>query len=288
MLVISRIIAFCILSLFFQFRSPVLIVTDPSSTLIYGTSRAQTRQIGASLILFRPIIPVLVMENAAPEIIVESVKAAHKAPHAVLFPFHFSDAARRFQDESQGTQVLVLQGRQRLDSQGDLTIVGTDTVTDLYRAGVLAAFLIEEDSGIVVIHDPIFPDSQKIAFEKGLIDGGFAEEANFINSNSDYDSWQDINCVVMANPSNRYFEWNHNIPIILFSWVDPGLTPNNIKIIFDDSPLTLAAESLRLFKKGGGTLPSKIIIPSGRLKGAEGIIRKLSGQGAYTDNSRVE
>jgi hypothetical protein len=60
-----------------------------------------------------------------------------------------------------------------------------------------------------------------------------------------FNAYGDIGCVVVAGPAVRFFEQNLNIPVILFSWVDPTYTPAIVKHIFDDSHWILASRALR-------------------------------------------
>ena len=268
--------ALLIIALFYWSRPPVLMLTDPSLTLLYGSSRARSKEAGISLRLFRPFISVQVANNASPEIVVEAVKAVHKAPMAVFFPYHFIEAARRFKDELPGITVIVMEGRQMVDQGDDFVVISTDSDTDFYRAGICAALLTRDSTGgIVFYQNTSFKDSHREAFEKGLEKGGFIKETFFLDSSTDYYSWQDISCVVISGPAVRFFERNLDIPVILFSWIDPSMTPANVKIIFDNSPWALAVESLRLLKSGGSTLPSPIILPLGRLGKSGTEIRKL-------------
>ena len=275
--IIAAFLALVIIALFFMFRPPVLMVSDPYLTLLYGETRAWIKQIEISMILFRPFIPVVLSGNAPSEIVVEAIKAAHRAPKAVLFPYHYADAARRLRDELPEIPVLILGGRHEKDPEDDFIIVTTDIEADYYRAGVYAAFLVQEESGIVVFHDTNFIDSHQAAFENGLEKGGFLEleEVVYVGSQFDYPSWRGISCVVAGGPAARFFERGMDIPVILFSWVDPRITPGNIKVLLDDSPWAMAVHSLRMLEQGGGTLPSRLIIPSGRSIEGESAIMRL-------------
>jgi hypothetical protein len=58
-----------------------------------------------------------------------------------------------------------------------------------------------------------------------------------------------------------------DIPAILFSWLDPALTPADVVVIFDDSPWALAAPAARMAAEGvaEGLIPSKPLIISRRI-----------------------
>ena len=82
-------------------------------------------------------------------------------------------------------------------------------------------------------------------------------EPVFANVSADYSSYSGIACVVITGPAHDFLENNPGIPVILFSWIDPALTPEPVKLIFDDSPLTLAVRALK-------PLPSGEILVSSR------------------------
>jgi hypothetical protein len=61
------------------------------------------------------------------------------------------------------------------------------------------------------------------------------------------------------------------------------MTPRNVKVLFDDSPWARVVESLKVLKSGGGMLPSNLILPSGRLKGASLNIRRIATEKVVFD-----
>jgi hypothetical protein len=86
----------------------------------------------------------------------------------------------------------------------------------------------------------------------------------------------------MATPADNYLDNNPVIPTILFSWLDPGVTPREIKLIVDDSPWAQAAAAVKLLhpKEGAAPVsgpvlvPSEILIPGGRI-GDAGLKRDI-------------
>ena len=276
--VIGHFLGILIIFVVYLFRSPVLMVSDASLSLLYGASRAQAKQLEISMKTFRPFVLVTVAENAPVEIVVEAIKAGHNAPRAVLFPYYFIDAARRFHEEVPGIPALVLGGRHTGDIEGEPAFLRTDNEADFYRAGAIAAFLSREaeEGDIVLFYDVAFGDEEQAAFEKGLEEGNFSGEKIYLSAGSDYYSWQNVFCVVVAGPAARFFDRALDKPVVLFSWIDPGMTPRNVKVLFDDSPWARASESLRILNRGGGKLPSELILPSGRLAKDRAAVRKLA------------
>jgi len=275
-LVLSIIIALLLISGFalrvFFSRPPVLIVTDISFSQLYGPERLerQIRRITASF--FRQVIQVLVDESAGPELVAIAAEEASGEPWAVIFPYRYLEGARRYREAMPETQILVVGGSSR-SAVGGFSVVNTDTHTDLYRAGMAAALFTGEKTPLF-LSDGSLSDDLREVFQQGLTDNGCLLEPIFLNATSSYSYWTEIGCVVVAGPAARFAEQNMDIPIILFSWIDPSLTPGTVKIVFDDSHLTLAVEALRAMPAWEILLPSSPTIFEDRI-GEKGIYSKL-------------
>jgi hypothetical protein len=272
-------------------RAPVIVVTDSSFFLLYGKSRTLLAQAEISLRLGRRVLNALVSEGAGSDVIALGVKTYSAAPYAVLFPYSYAESARRYKAESPEVKVLILEGRIRgtkQDEEGPL-LLGTDTGLDFYRAGLIAAGLVKgTENGILVYHDETMDEEDKEAFLEGLKARGFEKDPDYLSINADYSSWHQLGCVVINGSAPYFFEKNLKIPVILFSWADPGATPWGVKAIFDDSPWALAAEAVKsaYTPQSAQYLPSKIIFPAKRIDDKEiaELVKKL-GSEAYIGKS---
>ena len=256
----------------FYRRPPVLIVTDISFSQLYGPERLRRQFRRISFSLFRQVIPVLVDEGAGPELVGIAAEEAFGTPWAVIFPYRYLGGARRYMDAMIDTRVFVVGGSLRT-SQWDPSFVITDTRTDLYRAGMAAALFTGEKKPLF-LSDGDLSDELREAFRQGLVDNGCLLEPVFVNASSSYSSWSESGCVVVAGPAAGFVEQNLDIPMILFSWIDPSLTPETVKLVFDDSHLTLVVEALKAPPAAEIFLPSSPLIFRDRIEG-KGIFTKL-------------
>jgi hypothetical protein len=253
----------------FLLRSPVLIVTDASFNSLYGSMRARFSGFGCSLVLGRRVIPVPVSEGASPDVVVLAVGAVASSPHAVLFPYRYYEAGRQYKEDFPGVPVLVLGSKAEEVPAGEgLVPVYADRETDFYRAGLCAAFLSREGNhgDVLVFSDGTIPAGEREAFLEGLRAQGFIRNPVYVGLTSDYQNYQDVSCVVLAGPATRFFAENRGVPVLLFSWLDPALTPAEVKVIFDDSPWALAVGAVKAAEGGAekGVLPSRSLIPRER------------------------
>jgi len=258
-----------ILSGVFFLRSPVLVVTDASFYLIYGSQRFNRAAVRNSFALFRRIVPVPVAENAALDIIALVVETASSAPYAVIFPQRYANAAVFYSTRHPQTPVLVMWGRNPLPpgfaQNTNIVFVRTDMEADLSRAGAVAAVLAQETQEVLFLTDKAmdsaYLDSRgqyRQMFTSGLRAQGFTGEPVFLNANLQHTSYTDIGSVVIAGPASDFLERSLNIPVVLFSWIDPALTPHAVRIVFNDSPLALAPRALRAFSPD----QREILVPS--------------------------
>ena len=227
----------------FLFRSPVLIVSDTSFLQLYGPMRLMIKELKLSAGLFRRVITVPVSENAGPDLVALVVNGASRAPRAVFFPSRYLEGARLFRQNRPGVPVFVT-GGQKTQRDADLVFIVTDTAQDLFRAG-LCASLLAENRKVFFFTDVNFQYQERDAFREGLKTQGFLGEPVFANTQTDYSQYSDVGCVVLAGPATKFLEKNLKIPLILFSWLDPALTPHAVKLVFDDSPWVVAENALK-------------------------------------------
>jgi hypothetical protein len=264
----------------FLLRSPVLVVTDPSFNGVYGAMRTRIGGIERFFALRRRVVPVLISESAAPDVAALAIEAASPSPHAVLVPYRYYESGHRYKENFPQVPVFVFDsGGERLPAESGLVPVRTDRETDFYRAGLCAAFLAREgeNGDILVFSEGTMPNGEREAFLEGLRVQGFLRNPVYLGLNSDYQNYQGVSCVVLNGSAPRFLSENRGIPVLLFSWIDPALTPPEVKVIFDDSPWTLAAEAVKTLEQGAGekTLPSRPLVPQGR--GGKGTRRTLNG-----------
>ncbi|MCL2602423.1 MAG: hypothetical protein FWD91_06380 [Treponema sp.] len=231
-------------------RAPVLFVTDASFYQVYGTERFNRAIVRNSLSLFRRIIPVPVTENAASDVIALVAESAARAPHAVIFPQRYINAAIIYSGKRPQTPALVTWGRNPLPQSflqtTSLVFVRTDSATDLYRAGAAVAVLSQETNGVLFFTDEgIDTPQNRQVFGLGLALEGFTEEPVFIDAQQQPASYSGIGSIIVAGPASDFLDRALEIPIILFSWVDPVFTPHTVKIVFNDSPLAVLTRAIR-------------------------------------------
>jgi hypothetical protein len=275
----------------FMLRAPVLMVADDEYIGLYGLRRSWVKQIEISVKMFRRFKVVRMADGAAPDVIAFAVNEAASRPYAALFPFSYEQGARRYAEQSPEIPVGVLGGggrtRQPVELPADengLVFIETDKATDLYRAGRCAAlFALQDGGGILFFTGDTVNWNDKDAFLKGLRDQGFEDLPIFVDIGEEYTLSKALSCVVMARAVEGYLDNNPTVPTILFSWIDPGITPQEIKVVFDDSPWALAAAAKALHRgERASPVPSEILIPKGRIGDTglqKGIKKVIKGKG---------
>jgi hypothetical protein len=253
----------------FLFRAPVLLVTDAPFDALYGGTRALLKRVEASLRLFRRVRLVRVSVDAGSDIVAFTVEMAARSPYLVLFPYRYLEGARRYMEVFPETPVFVLRGRMQEADTESPRFISTDSTTDFYRAGQCAALIAsitQQTAGEVLLfqEEPI-PVEWSAAFLAGLREKGFEREPKYLNITEDYSDTQNVACVVMSGQAVTFLEQNLNIPVILFSWVDPALTSQAVTVIFDDSPWALLIRVARMMGKEGTSLPSEMVFPAERM-----------------------
>jgi hypothetical protein len=260
----------------FFLRPPVLILTDGPFDALYGLSRARKARVAASLRLFRPVKPVRAAETAGSDAILLMLEAASSRPYCVLFPRRYDEAARRYAGEFPSVPVFVLGAGGAAGQEGPaLRYVETDAGADFYRAGRCAAVLAGETGGKILVFQQAAPRNRRDAFVRGLRDGGNGSEPVYPEIAGAASVYQDVAAAVLAAKPSNFLEQNLPVPAILFSWLDPALSPREIKVVFDDSPWAMAVPVAKMAKTGDRVLsiPSAVHIPPDRIAGGDTLRR---------------
>jgi hypothetical protein len=272
--------------LIFFLRAPVLVVGDASFAGLYGPARLRRRQFEASAALFRRVKPVLVADNAGPDLVVFAVEEAGSRPFCVIFPYRYADGGRRYAGQFPETPVVILDTRpedplvpgqpEAAPDSGRLTTLKTRRREDFFRAGLMAGCIFragkagEEHSGgaILVFQERSLSQTDKNAVTAGLQMSGLDSQPLFLNTPAEYGGLAEASCVIVSGPAAEFLDRNLKIPQILFSWLDPAMSSQETFVIFDDSPWALAPEAVRQGRaegSGKGDISSDIIFPKGRI-----------------------
>jgi hypothetical protein len=237
----------------YRLRAPLLLVLDEEFIVLYGDRRSAAKRTELSLRLFRRVAVAHIAEGASPDVVAFAAAAAAARPYAALFPARYRQGALRYAEQAPETPTGILGGGalfREADNRG-LRFIETDKTADLYLAGRCAALFARQRSGrILFFAGDLIDWDDREAFSRGLRDQGFVEEALFVDRGTEYVLPDRLSCVVMTSPADNFPENNGDLPIILFSWIDPGLTARSVKLIFDDSPWALALEAARALRRG--------------------------------------
>jgi hypothetical protein len=246
----------------FFLRSPILMVTDPFFDALYGPWKTREKQVLLSLRFFRPVKPVSMGEDADQDMVPFGVEAVSARPYCVLFPFRYGEGARRYVSQHPAVPAAVVGGRlSPFREEEEIPFFGTDTVLDMYRAGLCAAAFVRVDGEVFVFPDPFVSGPDREAFLEGLRAGGYTKDPLYMNAYTDLNSRTGVSVVMTGTPPS-FLEGGVKIPVILFSWMDPAVSSGDVKIVFDDSPWALAAETVKSLGQGGEgrVIPSKISV----------------------------
>ncbi|MDR1419374.1 MAG: hypothetical protein LBI86_03285 [Treponema sp.] len=264
-------VVFILAALVFFLRPPVLILTDAAFEGIYGEKRAGAAGMELSLAFFRRVKSVRVGEDSGSDMVVFALEAAAANPYCVLVPYRYADGARRYSREFPETPVGVLgaeAGGPELSGENgeDAPLFfSADRESDMYRAGRSAAIL--GMGGTVLVYHTREMAAFRAALEEGL---GGGTEFRFLGPGAEFENFDGISCVILGRPSQPFAEKRPDIPVVLFSWLDPALTTGETKVIFDDSPWAQAAQAVKMTVQGkAGAIPSRMILPPGRTAGGE-------------------
>ncbi|MHB9292482.1 hypothetical protein Holit_01580 [Hollandina sp. SP2] len=259
----------------FWFRAPVLLVTDAPFDALYGIRRARIKRLEITLRMMRQIKPVLIGENAGPDVVLFAVEEAHSAPYGVLFPYRYYEGAERYIAQFPHIPVFIMGGRNRDPQIPGGIFVGTDTKLDLYRAGLCAGIIAQHEGSrdglaqgeILFFQNEGVSVEYREAFSIGLREQGFTKEPKYLNIKQDYtDNIQNVSCVVMQGQATLFLERDLEIPVILFSWIDPDLTSRAVKLVVDDSSWAVAGKTIAMIPgRQGVVVPSDWVFPKRRL-----------------------
>jgi hypothetical protein len=276
-------------------RAPALVLSDASFDVLYGARRALIAQVGLSLRLFRPVKKALIAESADPAVAAFVLEEAGALPWGrrlcwqAILPARYVRGGQRYAEDHPLTPVTIIGGTPESRRSSNLSYIAADTRTDAYRAGRSAAILSQTGSGEILV----FQDEQNFPFDRasflsGLQGEGFTGTPVFLPVTSNYAAFENISCVVLTGQALNFLDRNLKIPVILFSWLDPALTPANVKLLFDDSPWAMAFKVFRNIPEeapqqepvptgvspGKKSFPSDIIVQEGRIEDPD-VLRKL-------------
>jgi hypothetical protein len=241
---------------FFYFRSPVVLVSDAAFDALYGIRRTWEKRILLSLRFFRQVKIVLAAENTGADMLVFAIEEAHGAPYCVLFPYRYFEAAGRYAAQFSRIPVALFGGRaQEAPEEGNFLFIPTDIQQDFYLAGRCAAVFAESGGKILFFQENSMPAAIREAFMKGLREQGFEGEPLFLSAGAAYSGSEQPACVVMLGSAVPFLEQHPDLPVILFSWINPNLTARGVKIIFDDSPWAMAARTVSMIARGAEARP---------------------------------
>jgi len=275
--------------LVFFVRAPVLVVTDAQFAALYGAARMKRQRASASLALFRRVKPVMVADGASPDILVVAISKAASRPFCVLFPRSQAPAAERYHQEFPEIPAVLLAGLVPASSlptpEGSLRVYETDRDADLYRAGLFAGLLAdprpvgqepESRRTVALWQDRAVTAAQRDLFIRGARERYPETGVVFANAAGEMPDAEGLSCAVVTGAGVEYLERRPQVPVVLFSWLDPALVPREVAVLFDDSPWGLAVSAARMAAghQTGGKIPSKPLILSGNV-GNNGTFRML-------------
>ncbi|MDR1637751.1 MAG: hypothetical protein LBR93_10505 [Treponema sp.] len=250
-------------------RPPALVLSDLSFDVLYGPWRGLLRQAEASLRLFRPVKKVVLAENAGSEMVIFALEDASSHPWAVLAPYRYARGLRDYAEQHPETPVVVLGGRENI-REGQLLSLAVDTRLDSYRAGRSAAFFSRGKEGEILVfqEERDFPVNRD-AFLAGLRAEDCDVNPLYMSGYTDYTGYDKLSCVVVGSNAQTFLSRSNAAPVILFSWLDPVFFPENVRLVFDDSPWGVSVEAFRAaFEAGGDPVPSDAFLPFGRIEQA--------------------
>jgi hypothetical protein len=280
--------------LLFFARSPVLIVTEAPFVVLHGADQLRHQQISASRTLFRRVKPVLVADGVSPDMVSLAITEMSAQPFCVLFPRSQSAAAVYFHERFPETTVVLLSGFLPVPNlpplDGFLSEYCTDRETDLYRAGLFAGILggLKQDdtqeeavgraspNTYVLRQDRLVKASERNLFSRGINEQDPEAVVIFANTTGQIPDVKWVAVIALTSAGGEFMEKNPQIPIILFTWLDPAFTAREVVIQFDDSAWALAVPAVRMAEKGDseGKIPSKPLILPHRIPD-KNILRQL-------------
>jgi hypothetical protein len=276
----------------FFIRSPVLIVTDVPFAALYGKTHLRRQQFSASLALFRRVKPVLVADGAGSDVVNFAIQKAASQPFCVLFAYNQTAAALFFHEQIPKTPVVLISGLVSVPEipspDGFLCVYGVDRPVDLYRAGLFAGILgnvsqkqpqktknkdksaavsPETTSKTYVLwQDRYVKTAERELFSRGIREHDPESVIIFANSSTEIPD-KEISCIVLTGAGAEHLGKNPQMPLILFSWMDPAFTAQEVAVLFDDSAWAVVVPAVRMAaqKQAEGKIPSKPLIFSTKI-----------------------
>jgi hypothetical protein len=278
-LIFAAFLAFSAIVVFIAFlaRPPVLVVSDIAFSTLYGAKRLKMETARSSLVLFRRVKPVVVADDAGDDIVQAAVEGASKKPLCALFPLRYARIAHNYREKNPNIPVVLLEGRYPEsvnpalfaigDNTEDYYIYKTDISADFYRAGLAAAIL---DGGknerIVVFVESGIQTQAREAISKVFKDAQMPLQTSFYTAFTQFTGNQNVSCVIIAGSGSEYPDKYSEVPVIILTWINPELLPEDIVLVFNDSPWVQVVPSVRMVQTGmkNGQIPSKILFVGGK------------------------
>jgi hypothetical protein len=286
---VGSILLILALAALFFVRFPLLIVTDNEFVGLYGVRRTVLKEWETGIRLFRRVKNVPVADGSAPDVVAFAVESAAKKPFAVIFPYRYEEGARLYAAQSPEIPVAVQTGTAEIRNPADgILYVGTDKRTDLYRAGLFAAaFARQNNGGVLFFEGNSVVPGDRAAFSEGTRRGGYENTPTFLSAAIEFEPHSSFACAVIEGTPVFFLGKNPEMPMIVFSWMDPAHTSQAVKVIFDDSPWALALPLAEVLagKAAPAALPSGIIAPKDRV-GDEELWQNI--EKIIRDNERYE
>ena len=282
-------IALAVPPIVFFSRNPVLVVTDVHFLAIYGPQRMQHQQRSVSFSLFRQVKPVMIADGAGPDIVLVALTEAASRPYCVIFPRHHSRAAERYHEDFPEIPIALIGGLTQPSGlptpNGILCVYISDRDTDLYRAGLLAGISADrhrpgedasEQKTIALWQDRGVTEEMRELFSQGVHEQDPEIAVVFASTLGAMPSDDNLLAAVLTGAGSDYLDRRPQVPVILFSWLDPVLVPRQVIALFDDSLWGLVVPAVQMAVNGvaEGEIPSKLLIISENIAD-NGIFRKL-------------
>ncbi|MDR0502887.1 MAG: hypothetical protein LBH16_06140 [Treponema sp.] len=276
-ILVSLALAFAIPFVVFMVRAPVLIVSDQSFIMFYGTPRIRRQSIQSSLSFFRQFKTVAIADDAGDDILQYAIAEVSQRPYCVLFPLRYARGARIYREQNPQIPVILLEGRftetaNRIsaainNNPDDYFIYKTDIESDFHIMGLTAAILDGEKNGRILVYlESHIQAKARESISRALNEAEKPLRTTYYTSYSQTQRISNLSSVILAGVGAEYFDRNAGIPIICQTWVDPALLPVEVVLVFDDSPWNQAAEAVRMAAAGikTGVIPSNCVILPGK------------------------
>jgi len=238
------------LFIIFNLRAPVIIVTEQYFIDLYGEKRFKKDINNASITLLRPVKAAVIANDAGDDIAPYTIAEISSKPYCVLFPRRFAQSARLYREQNPEAVIILLEGRLPINTDvSGLTVYGTDTENDYYKAGLIAATIAasasdEETKGKIAVF--LMPGTARDAFLRGIKEEGTEYETKFYTSYTDISSTPALACVILAGTGGEILDKIPEIPVIAFSWLDPSMMTDNVILVIDDSPLAQLVQAVNM------------------------------------------